>query len=434
MLRVVDDFEDDYLPPRRNGVARLIVTIVVVSALAFCAWVAEKKFHIVQSLEAAFSHGPPAAPPVDPRIGSFLADGERALIADDLETAQSAFDKASVLAGVDARVSLDLSRVAAAKADVAWLDLRILPPDAADAIRVDRATVAERAAAAVHAVQDAINAHPDDPQVITAKIDALRLSGEVDAARGYVVAVFGKVSEPETAYVLAMLEMAQGTPPWSAIVDRLRNAAAGEWSSGRVRAALVLALVKAGDLAGARAEMSKLEALARPYPCLPSLQALVAGPVPAATVTEARDAGADATPTAAHPAKVTASQGSSGEPDDSNAAGALVAANQAMAVHDFSRAEQIYDAILTSQPNDSQALSGLGDIARARGDTQGAIASYRRAVAVNPSYLPALLGLADTQWFGGDKGAAVSGYKNIQDHFPDGTYPEYVHSRAGGSQ
>ncbi len=104
-----------------------------------------------------------------------------------------------------------------------------------------------------------------------------------------------------------------------------------------------------------------------------------------------------------------------------------------MAVHDFSRAEQIYHAILTSTPGDSQALSGLGDIARARGDTQGAIASYRKAVAVNPSYLPALLGLADTQWFGGDKAAAVSGYRNIEDHFPEGTYPEYVRSRASGT-
>lgn len=432
MLRGVDDFEDDYIPPRRNGVARFVVTVVVVSALAFCAWVAEKRFHVVQAVEAALGHTQAAAPQADPRVASFLADGERALIAGDLDGAQSDFDKASVLPGVDARVSLDLARVAAAKADVPWLELRLLPPQATDAIRVARASLAEHAAVAVHAAQDAANAHPDDTRALTAKIDALRLSGEVDAAHGYVVAVFGKAAEPETAYVLALLEMAQASPPWPAIADRLRNAAAGEWSTGRARAALVYALFEAGDVTGARAEMSKLEALARPYPALPSLRALLAGPVASVTAADGRDAGADASPDASHP-RAASAQAPPEESDDSTPAGALVTANQAMAVHDFSRAEQIYHAILTSTPGDSQALSGLGDIARARGDTQGAIASYRKAVAVNPSYLPALLGLADTQWFGGDKAAAVSGYRNIQDHFPEGTYPEYVHSRASGT-
>jgi tetratricopeptide (TPR) repeat protein len=98
---------------------------------------------------------------------------------------------------------------------------------------------------------------------------------------------------------------------------------------------------------------------------------------------------------------------------------------------DFERAERIYQGILAGDPNDSQALAGLGDVRRVRGDPWGAIDAYKRAIAVNPSYLPALLGLADTQWSRGDHAAAAPIYKNLVDHFPEGSYPAYVSERAG---
>ena len=87
--------------------------------------------------------------------------------------------------------------------------------------------------------------------------------------------------------------------------------------------------------------------------------------------------------------------GGSEEPGDiTPQSSPLVTANQAMAVQRLRPGmEQIYQAILTSNPNDSQALSGpRRHRGRARGDKAAAIASYKRAVAVNPSYLPALLG------------------------------------------
>ncbi len=429
----MDDFEGDYEGPRKNNAARVVVTLIVLAGLVLLAWVAEKRFHVVEWVEAEVAHGGSTGEP-DPRVAPLLAEGERALVAGDVDAAQTAFDKASVLAGTDPHVDLDLARVAAAKGDVAWLKLRILPPDATDEIRVANADLGRYAALSVRASQDALSAKPDDPQALTAKINALRLAGETDAARANVVAVFGRASDPETAYVLALLEMTQTPPPWASVLDRLRLAAAAEWSSGRAHAALLYALTKSGDLAAARGEMVKLDALPRPYPCLANLRALlVAATPPPPAATDTHDAGApDAAPDAARAPKAASQGASDDESSDTTPAGPLLAANQAMGVHDYGRAEQIYQAILTSQPNDSQALSGLGDIARARGDTQGAISAYRRAVSVNPSYLPALLGLADTQWFGGDKAAAVSGYKNIEEHFPEGTYPEYVKGRVGG--
>ena len=88
---------------------------------------------------------------------------------------------------------------------------------------------------------------------------------------------------------------------------------------------------------------------------------------------------------------------------------------------------------VAGDPTDSEALAGLGDLARLRGDSSGAIAAYRRAIAANPSYLPARLGLADTEWASGNRANAARDYGSVVDRFPEGTYPAYVRQRADGS-
>jgi tetratricopeptide (TPR) repeat protein len=438
---VTEADEDYYEPPRRSGVGKVIVAIVVVAATGLLGWAGEKRFHFT---ELVTQRGR-AAPQADPRGAPWVDEGERALAAGDLGAAQAALDKASVLIERDPRLLLDLARVAAAKADVPWLELRLLSPDSADAIRVARAELVESAAAASRLAQEALAVKPDDPQAFRAKIDALRLAGDVDGARALVAAIMGQSTQPETAYVLGALDLAGPSPAWQTAIDRLRFAAAGDWNSGRARAALVYALARSGDVPGARAEMARLDAMPRPYPCLAGLRTLLA-PKAVDAGTDAADASVDAA--ASRGAVAAAGGGGAGYgggagedfpgfgtgAGDNTTRGAVLAASQAMESRDYARAEQIYQAILTSQPGDSQAIAGLGDIARARGDLTGAIANYRRAVAVNGSYLPALIGLGDSQWQKGDKPAAVQVYKSIEEHFPEGTYPDYVRIRASGGQ
>src|ERR1019366_1179909 len=91
----------------------------------------------------------------------------------------------------------------------------------------------------------------------------------------YVPKITAQASQPETAYVLAALDLAETDPLWTTVIDRLRLAAAGEGNAGRARAALVYALAKSGDAVGAKAELAKLDALTRPYPLLPQLHAFV---------------------------------------------------------------------------------------------------------------------------------------------------------------
>ena len=430
--------EDIYVPPRRRQFGAWIVTLCLLLSVGLLGLAAEKRYHLI-AMATHRTAAAPAAPSIDPRVESFLAEGERALAAGNLDVAQGDFDKASVLTERDPRALLGVARVAAAKADIAWLKLRLLPPEATEDVRVTRAELIERIAVARPAADEALAAAPQDPGALLAKLDALRLAGESEAARGYVLAVFGQSSQPETAYALAALDLQQPTSPWATIIDRLRVATRGDSGSGRARAALIYALARSGDAAGAKAELARLDAQTRPYPLLPSLHAWMGldRSVAAAGAPAPVESVASAAPSS--PAEA------SGSTQPQGPAGAIAApavesmraippatlelAAQATRRGELDRAERIYQAILARDPNESQALAGLGDVLRSRGDPWGAIEVYQRAIKINPSYLPALLGLADTQWARGDHAGAAQSYKRIVDHFPDRMYPDYVNQR-----
>ena len=81
-------------------------------------------------------------------------------------------------------------------------------------------------------------------------------------------------------------------------------------------------------------------------------------------------------------------------------------------------------------PTDSEALTGLADVNEAQGATALAIASYRRALAVNPRYLPARLGLADSLWTSGQRDEARAAYRSIVAQVPPSLCPDVARQRA----
>ena len=415
---------DDDAPPRRRRAGGWIVALVMMAAVGFLGFVAERRYRFVEVVAGKV----PRPATVDPRVETFVAEGEHALGHGDLDAAQGAFDKASVLTEKDPRVLIGAARVAAAKADVPWLKVRLLAPDAAEDLRTTTSLLGDDVAVARRAADEALALAPQDPRAIRAKLDTLRLGGDVDAARGYVLAIFAQALEPETAYVLAALDLAQPAQPLPAAIDRLRIAAAAEARPGRAQAALVYALAKSGDTPGAKSELAKLDAATRPYPLLPNLHAFVSSdkttPTPTPTSTPTPTPTSTPTPTPTPTLTLT--------PTPPSETSAIQLAMDAMRRGDFDHAERVYQGVLAGNPNDSQALAGLGDVLRMRHDPQGAIDAYKRALSVNPSYVPAVLGLGDTQWAQGDHAAAARTYKSIVDHFPDGSYPAYVNQRAAG--
>jgi predicted Zn finger-like uncharacterized protein len=417
--------DDSYSPPARRRVGGWVVALALFLAIAVVGWAAAKPYFGV--------HGSAAAPRLDARAQAFLGDGEQALGDGNIDLAQQDFDKASALAEKDARVLLDQARAAAVKADLAWLKLRLLPPEAVDELRTTRGQLDELVARAQRTADEAEAAAPDDAAALRAKVDALRLAGDQDAARAHVPKLLGRATQPETAYVLAALDLAESAPLWATVIERLRLAEGAERGAGRARAALIYALAKSGDVEAARSELAKLDALAKPFSLLPNLRAFVDK--------QASKAAASATASAASvrpPAPAAAPAGRPPSPSMSPGAGeaagsdprtAMQGASQALRRGDYARARQIYTSIVDRNPSDSEALSGLGDVSRQQGNLAAAIADYRRAIAVNPSYLPALLGCADTEWAKGDRGRAARDYGDIVDRFPEGTYPGYVSKR-----
>ena len=218
---------------RGRRVGGWVVALVLLLAVGVLGWALARPYLAANTA--------PAAPQLDPRAEAFLATGEKAMADGNLDQAQEALDKASALAETDPRVRLDEARVAAARADVPWLKLKILPATAVDEMRMTKAEADERVGRASRLADAALASSPDSAAAFRAKLDALRLAGQEDAARALVTKVIAQAAQPETAYVLAALDLAEPDPLWTTLIDRLRLAAAGEGNAGRTGGAGVRA-------------------------------------------------------------------------------------------------------------------------------------------------------------------------------------------------
>jgi tetratricopeptide (TPR) repeat protein len=435
----VDD--EGELPGRPRRLGGWLVALVLVVGAGVIGFAVAKPYLDARS-------GPrSAAMALDPRAAQLLSDGERALSGGDLEGANDAFTKASALAERDPRVLVDLAKLANARADVPWLRVLVLPDaaDTADDQRATKAQLAELGARARKAADDANGAAPDQPSAILAKIDALRITGDSASARALVAKVIQGASQPETAYALAALDLAEPEPLWPMVIERLRLAAAGEGDAGRARAALVYALARSGDPSGAKSELDRLAGLSRPYPLVGPLRAYVA---------KAHDGGKDAgaarasveVSTLPHAGARTGGGGGGAGGGGGGGGGGkvtyagpndprflLAQAESAKSSHDYDRARALYSSALAQNASDSEALAGLGDVDHAAHDLPAAATYYKRALGVNPVYLPALVGLGDVEWESGDRDEAQRTYRDIMDRFPEGTYPARIRQRTNES-
>jgi predicted Zn finger-like uncharacterized protein len=410
---------------RRSAFGFIVAGVVVVAvALISVMWARKHLGGIV---------GRTAAPVVtaDPRVAGLLAAGEKALVEGNLEASKENLDKASALAEKDPRVLLGVARLAAVRADMPWLKSRLLAADATDEIRSTKDSLAELSAVARKAADNALAVAPDDAAALRAKIDSLRISGDRDGARALVGKVASSASQGETAYVLGALDLADQEPPSSTVLERLRVAANAESGPGRARATLAYALARSGDVAGAKAEVERLASLPRQHPLLPQLRSFTDHARPVARVGALPDGGlVGARPDGGRLRGDKPERGEKGGRGLPNDARLLVLqGDAARAKGDYDRAQMLFAAALDRNAHDTEALNGLAAIAHSRHDLNGARASYKRVLSINPSYVPALVGLGDVEFESGDQASAMKTYKEIVERFPEGTYPARVRQR-----
>ncbi|HET9955702.1 MAG TPA: zinc-ribbon domain-containing protein [Polyangiaceae bacterium] len=193
------------------------------------------------------------------RVAELLREGQRLLEDGDFEGASEPLLRASALSEKDPAVLAALARVATQRADVIWLKLRLLDPKLTEVVQATRKELGRRVGKARTAVDAAFVAAPEDIVVIRARVDALRLSGEATEAREWIRPIAANASDPQNAYVLAALDLADASPSWASAIDRLRTAANGERTPGRAQAALIFALARSGRIADAEAELGRLD-------------------------------------------------------------------------------------------------------------------------------------------------------------------------------
>lgn len=253
-------------PSRRTGAARWMVGLVV-AGLAVLAGVTIVPRYLKPAAPTPERAG-------DERVAALVAEADRSLLDGDVEGARDKLLKASALAETDPKVAADLARLEAASADIRWIRVRLMEeqdPDQAMA-RHDLEAAIGRAR---KALEQAEKVAADDAAVRRARVDLLRLQGDVGRAREMVAAMGGTGAQPESALTLAALDLAEAQPSWPVAIERLRTAAGGEQSLGRARAMLIYALARSGDLAAAKAEYERLSVASRPHPLAPALRAFI---------------------------------------------------------------------------------------------------------------------------------------------------------------
>ncbi|MBX3183527.1 MAG: zinc-ribbon domain-containing protein [Polyangiaceae bacterium] len=405
-------------PYARRQTSRWIVGVVLVGGLVLAA-VTIGRDYLTQS--ASSRSGTRAE---DARVLTFVNAGDRALADGDFEGAKEQYDKASALAEQDARVMVAQARLEAARADIVWLKLRLLDPKADEVIQTTHQELAGRVRRALATAAAAEAVAPEDASVIRARVDALRLQGEIQKARAHVAPIAGTVGQAETAYVIAALDLAEKEPSWSSVIERLRVAVAAETGPGRASAALVYALTRSGALPAAKQELEKIAAAVRPHPLVNQLREFVR------RHEQAADAGAADEPLTMDPSKLPViSEGPiagsptavSGDLPAGDFRTLLTQANAALRAGELDKAERLYRGVLAKQPGNTEALAGLGDVSARRKDPAAAAQAYDQVLEQNPNYLPALLGKADQSWAAGDYAAAVRLYQRVLESAGPGT-------------
>lgn len=387
---------------RRRGGARLMVTVVVVGLLAFGAVTIGRKYLVDGARTAGASTGH------EERVATLLHAGERSLDEGDLETAKEQFVKANALAEREPRTAAALAHLAEIRADMQWLRVMLLPAGDTDEALAKR-SLEDAVLRLNQAVSEAAPLAASDAVVVRAKMASLRVAGHADAARKLVAGLASSSAQPETGLALAALDLAETSPTWALVIERLRLATSAEKQLGRAHAMLVYALARSGDSAGAKAELDRLLASPRPHPLARPLQVFVAN---------ARDRGS---------IDVSALPDPSAPPSDP--AACMAQGHAARTQGDLARAEQLFQAAMDKRPSDAEAPVALADLARTRGDVARALKLYEAALSADAHFVPALAGLADLAWDTGDRARAIALYKQVLERTSDRAYTARANQR-----
>lgn len=345
----------------------------------------------------------------------WLQNAREALRVGDLVLAHENLQASQASGARDARWLTLTARYDIMRADMNWLAVRLADPS--DTVRLEslKRELSENVAQSGKALS-AVEGVATDSDLVAARLDAQRLSGETDKARQTAITLQASHLTPDLAYSLAGAELVQPKPRFKEIFEWLGEARAVDAGLGRAPVMLVLACVAGNRMENAQAEVQRLKLATQTHPLLAEIEAFVSratvqaitpklGTIVDAGMTGATDAGEGESI-----AEVTR---------EGDFRLRLRRAVESLGRNELTRAEQLFRSVLTEHPKDTEALAGLGDVARRHGNAASAISYYERVLSGNGQYLPALSALADIKWKNGDRAGAAVLYRRIADQVGD---------------
>ena len=227
------------------------------------------------------------------------------------------------------------------------------------------------------------------PDLVAARLDAQRLSGDLDKARKSASSLESGSLSPELAYALASIELMQPSPRYQEVFAWLGQARAKDSGLGRAPVMLVIACVAGNRLESAHAEVQRLKLSSRSHPLLAEMEAFARRATDRAMAAEqivVVDSGIAAS-TDAGEAETMAEVTREGD-----FRLRLRRAVESLGRNELTRAEQLFRSVLAERPKDTEALAGLGDVARRHGNTANAISYYERVLSGNGQILAGAIG------------------------------------------
>lgn len=276
--------------------------------------------------------------------------------------------------------------------------------------------------------RQALAADPNLKEALLAAADVARLSGNREEAETKLSLATARGEDAETEYTAALIDIDTGGSPQAAAL-RLEKAVNGQ---PMIRALYRIARIQAATGAehSAKAVLAKLFALNSNHPQAKELAAriearkkIVLVDTPLSNEALKVMASAENADVTALAETATAPSATKDDDADKMPQGTPATLKRAAALQSNGQpgaAEALYQSVLEREPSNLEALTGIGYCYLDNRESGRALASFRRALQIQSTHGPALIGTAETYKFMGQKGEALKFYRSYVAAVPAG--------------
>lgn len=427
--------DEDFMPPRRRvGLwAGVLAALVLLGAGGYLATV---KREAVRSL---FSHG-------DKRGEEAVRQAREYFLLDSDEAFRNAIGAYERARAADEKSALPLAGLAEVKTTWASYlrdDARALESGGATVTAAQAAKTLRREAQAhldeaKRFANEALGIDSDAAEVNRAMADYLRVDGApaAEVERYLARAAAKKPQDPESAYVAGALAFRDGNMAVAktklAEANQLNRAAT---QHALLRASVLLGRIEAqsGDKLAARTELQTVLAANAQHDRARALLATIedapataqaSGDSVQPTVAPSGAPAIGAKPSGAAVAPASGKTEKPDKPEGDEPAGdykKLVAQGDRLSENGRAKeARKLYDKALLQRPNGLEAIMGLGYCDLDGEKFSSAVDHFKRALGLQPGYGDAILGLAEAYKLRGDRKEALSWYRQYLLAQPNG--------------